>query len=73
MASPAWIQCDFIQTNPRWIDSTCGAASPYHSEFHEQDYDHAAARRFEMRRQILHEDQIMSDLIVQAVTSRMLE
>ena len=71
MSSPNWIQCDFIQTNPRWIDSTCGAHSPFRHL--DDDFDYTAARQLERRRQILHEDQIMSDLIVQVVTSGMLE
>ena len=41
--------------------------------FKDETFDYAAARAAERRRQILHEDQIMSDLIAQAVTSRMLE
>ena len=42
-------------------------------QFSDDTFDYAAAREAERRRQILHEDQIMSDLIAQAVTSRMLE
>lgn len=40
--------------------------------FTDEGYDNSAARR-EQRRQILHEDQIVIDVIVQAVTSRIIK
>lgn len=78
MASPNWIQCDFIQVNPRWIDSTCFARSKDYSiggipiPF-EPDRSALLDRLYERRRQQLHEDQIVTDVIVQAVTSRLLQ
>lgn len=40
--------------------------------FTDDAYDSALAARREIRRQQLHEDQIMIDVIVQAVTSRII-
>ena len=41
--------------------------------FVDQDYDYARARAQEKRHQILHEDQLAIDIVVQAVTSRILK
>ena len=41
--------------------------------FVDDTYDAVAARRHEIRRQQLHEDQLAIDIVVQAVTSRMLK
>ena len=41
--------------------------------FEDKDFDYATARALERRRQILHEDQIMIDVIVQAVTTGLIK
>lgn len=41
--------------------------------FADDAYDSATARRLEIRRQQLHEDQLAIDIVVQAVVNRMLK
>ena len=41
--------------------------------FTDDAYDAAAARRHEIRRQQMHEDQLAIDIVVQAVTSRIIK